>query len=297
MSINNMLDENAMAQLSAMLEQDAANPAPPEEEPELEENENPDEVDTVNETISGLSEGETEQEVPEEENPNAPAETQQTPPAPELPDGAQSVEQLIEMYNMLKAGTADIAALRDMNAQLVSIAEALGYGKDVESVDLSVDDNDPASAAKAEIHKIFSPMIEQQQKQIRQKMIDSAWKTFEGDHADAADMMDDIRAMINADESLQNSEHGMEAAYHLIRSQRYKPEAALFDDEAFIEKAARNQKVYDRVVEDYLKNVAKGGENAPKGLGSTGSIASSGKKKAPMTLEEANRAAAKLFGG
>jgi hypothetical protein len=281
-----------------MLEQDAANPAPPDEEIPLEEAENPDEVDTVNDNASGISEGDGEAEDEEavpNPNPQASAEAQ---PAVQLPDGLQSVEQLIQAYNTLKAGSGDVAALRDMNAQLVSIAEALGYGQDMNSVDLSaLDESTPEGAARAEAHRIFQPLLEQQQKHVRQQLIDRANARFRQEHTDAEEMMDEIRAIMEGDEGLMGSESGMEAAYHLARSKRYRPESAMLEDEAFIQRAAQNPKIQERVIEDYLKQVAKGGEGAVKGISSAGSTASSGKKKAPMTMAEANRAARKLFGG
>lgn len=285
-----LLNEGQMQELQAMLDQDAANPAPPEEAPEMEEAQSPDEVDTVNETVEDMSEGDGQTEDPAAvPDPNAQASA---PQMPQLPDGFTDVGQLIAAYEQLKSGSAEMEALRDMTGQLASIAEALGYRQGIESVNLEFDETDP----RAEVHKLLGPMIEQQERNVRQRLIDSSWKRFAGDHEDLKDMMEDIREIVDADPGLSDSERGLEIAYHLARSKRYRPEAAMMDDEAFIEKAAGNQRIRDRVIEDYLKQVAKGGEDAVKGIGGGGSTASSGKKKAPGTLEDAKKGLLKLLG-
>lgn len=298
-----MLNEQQLQELQAMLDADTANPPAMEQPPEMEEAASPDEVDIINDTTAGMSEGESQAEdaqvAPDPNagaNPQAAAEAAQAA-MPQLPDGLQSVEQLIEAYNMMKAAQGDVQAYRDMTAQLVSIAEALGYSKDIASVDLNFDQNDPNGAAKAEVHKVLGPMIEQQNAQMRQRLIDAEWKKYAGEHADLTDMMDDIREIIGADPAMADDEHGLERAHTMARARRYRPEKELMEDEAFIAKAAANEKIQNRVIEEYLRKVAKGGETAVKGVGSGGSIASSGAKKRPATMEEAKAGLLRMLGG
>lgn len=301
---NGMLNEQQMAELQAMLDADTANPPAMEQTPEMEEAASPDEVDTINDTAAGMSEGDGQTADPEVvpdpnagADPQAAAEAAQAAAMPQLPDGMQSVEQLIGAYNLLKTTQGDVQAYRDMTAQLVTIAEALGYGKDAESVDLSVDENDPDSRTRAEVHKVLGPLIEQQNAQMRQKLIDAEWKRYAGEHGDLQDMMDDIREIIGQDPAMADDEHGLERAHTMAKARRYRPESALMEDEAFIEKAANNPKIRDKVIEGYLKQVAKGGEDAVQGISSGGSTASSGRKKAPKTMEEAKAGLIRLLGG
>ena len=285
------LNADQMAQLQSMMDQDAANPAPPEAAPEMEEAAAADEVDTVNETVEDMSEGNGEAQDPAVvPDPNAGGNPQTA--AIELPDGFTDVNQLIAAYGTLKAQNAEIEGLRDLNSQLVAIAEALGYTKDIGSVPLEFDENDP----RAEVHKLLGPMIEQQQKNIRQRMIDSEWKRYAGEHRDIEDLMEDIGAIMKEDPGLSDSERGLEIAHQLAMAKRYRPEKALFEDEAFIEKAAGNKRIQDRVIEEYLKKVAKGGEEAAVSVGGGGNIASSGKKKQPATLQDAKRGLLRLLG-
>ena len=65
------LNEEQQRQLEALVDEaDAATPPPAEEEPEMEETEAPDEVDTVNDTTEARDEGDAEEELPEEPEPD-----------------------------------------------------------------------------------------------------------------------------------------------------------------------------------------------------------------------------------
>ena len=302
----NMLNEQDMAKLGEILEQDAANPAPEEEQPEMEEAEiSPDEAEEANENTEALGEGDGE--ATDEEalpDPTADAETQ-APADYALPEGIGSVEQLIGAYEALREQERtrgdEMRAYREMNEQLVAIAEALGYGKDIESVDLNVDErlreSDPEAYAQGqmrrEIANQLKPMLDQQQKHLKVRLIDQAWKSFASEHADVNELMDDIRAEIAASPMLADSENGLEAAYHMVRSKRYTPEKAMMEDDAFVARAAENPKIRERVIEEYLKSVSRGDE-APASVGSGGSAVPAGRK--PInTLEEANKAFRKML--
>ena len=296
--MENMLNEQQTAELQSILDADAANPPAMEETPEMEEAAGGDEVDVINDSVEGMSEGDgqaADAPVEPDPNPQAAAEAAQAA-MPQLPDGFADVNQLIEAYNMLKAGQGDIQAYRDMTAQLVSIAEALGYGQGLESVPLEFDANTPDGAAKAEVHRLLGPMLKQQEDAMRQKMIDIAWRGYTKEHeGELADMMDDITAIMSETPDLSTNERGLEIAHQLAKAKRYRPESALLEDEAFIEKAANNPKIRDRIIEDYLKQVSKGGEDAIKGITTGGSIASSGAKKPPKSMEEAYARAKRMF--
>lgn len=304
----NMLTEEQQKQLYAMLDEaDAANPAEMEEEPEMEEAEEVDEADVINETVNEMSEGDAE--AADEEaipDPNAGAETQASAEAPALPEGFSDVGQLIAAYNELLGRENqrgdEMAALRDLNGQLVSIAEALGYGKDVESIDLSVDENLKESNPQAymqqqvrrEIAEQLRPMLEAQQKNLRQKLIDKSWQTYAKEHGDVDELMDEIRAVLGENKDLYDQENGFEAAHHMARSRRYRPEKEMMADDAFIERAAKNEKIRERVIEDYLKEISRSGKNAPASVGGGGKAVPAGRKKA-LSMEEAHRAARKLW--
>lgn len=298
------LDEEGLQKLDELLKaNDAASPAPPEEQPELEEAAEVDEADEMNENTDAA--GEMDAEAADEEtvpDPNAGAEPQApAPEAPTLPDGFQDVSQLIAAYNQMagqmKQRGDDMKALRDMNQELVSIAEALGFGKDLNSVDLSVDDklrsDDPKEAVRREMQQEFrrqlQPLVEQQQANLRGRMIDQAWKQFASEHEDLADLMDDVREVIKETPGLSNNEDGLGIAYHMARSKRYTPEKAMMEDEEFLARAAANPRIQERVIEEYLKKVNKGGEDAPVSVGGSGKTVPAAKKKAPTTVKEAHR--------
>lgn len=302
-----ILNDEQMKELDAMLEADAANPAPPEEEPEMEEAEETDEVDVLNENVEELSEGDGEAEDEEAEpDPNAGANPQA--PAVQLPEGIADVNQLVAKYNELLAREnqrgEQMKELRELNGQLVAIAEAMGYTKDVGSVDLGVDeslaDTNPQEymrqLSRRNTAEMFKPLIEQQQKNLRGKLIDDAWRGFSREHGDVADMMDDIKAVMNENPDLYDSENGLEVAYHLVRSKRYTPEKALMESDDFIGRAAANPKVREKVIADYLKEVARGNETAPVTVGGGGKAAAIGRKSAPKTFEEASKGLRRLMG-
>ena len=297
--MENMLNEQQMAELQAILDADAANPPAMEENPEMEEAAGGDEVDAINDTVEGMSEGDgqaADAPVEPDPNPQAAAEAAQAA-MPQLPDGFADVNQLIEAYEALKSGQGDVQAYRDMTAQLVATAEALGYGQGLESVPLEFDASTPDGAAKKEVHKLLGPMLKQQEDAMRQKMIDISWRGYTKEHeGELKDMMEDIKAIMDETPDLSTNERGLEIAHQLARAKRYRPESALLEDEAFIEKAISSPKIRDRIIEDYLKQVAKGGEDAVKGVTTGGSMASSGAKKAPKTMEAAKEGLLKLLG-
>ena len=303
---NRILSEDEMNQLGAMLTEDAANPAPPDDDMDYEEAEEIDEVDTLNENVEDLSEGDGEAE-DEEAEPDPAAGGNPQAPAVQLPEGIADVNQLIERYNALMAQESqrgdELQALRELNGQLVSIAEALGYTKDISSIDLSVDENLAESDPKAyiqqqtrrEIADQLKPMLEAQQKNLRQKMIDQSWKKYAGQHGDIAEMMEEIKAIMDESPDLYDSEDGMQAAHTMARSRRYKPEKELMDDTEFISRAAQNPKIKEKVIAEYLKEVARGGETAPVTVGSGGRAAVTARKKIG-SLDEAKKGLAKMLG-
>lgn len=302
-----MLDEQALAQLDELLKEEAANPTP-EGEPDMEETEvSADEAEEVNENTDAIGEGDGEAaDIEVVPNPEAEANPQ-APAAALLPDGFESVEQLTAAYNALmeqdRRRGDEMQAYREMNEQLAAIAEALGYTKDIGSVDLDgyeqLRESNPEEYARGQMRREIAdqlkPMLEQQQKHLKGRMIDQAWKAFAGEHEDVAELMDEIRAEIEASPMLADSENGLEAAYHIARSKRYKPEKALFEEDAFIARAAENPKIREKVIADYLKKVSKDGEGAPASVGGSGSAVATGRKKI-SSMEEARRGLDKLLG-
>lgn len=297
-----MLDEKQLAELAALVDNaDAANPQPADEEPEMEEAQDTDEVDAANEAVDELGEGEGEvTETPAEPDPNAGAVPAAAPAAPALPEGIESMEQLVQEFQTLRTQAnqrgEEMAALREMNEQLMSIAQVLGYSRDIESVDLSVKDGDEDSKLRAMISDQFKPLIEQQQRNLRNRAIDMSWKQFGADNPDVNDFMDDIKGILKESPALYDDENGLAVAYHMARSGRYKPETALFEDDMFIEKAAQNEKIKNKVIEEYLKNVRKSGENAPASVGKGGSSVPTGRKKTD-SMKDAHKAMFKMLNG
>lgn len=299
-----MLNEEQMAELSALIDEaDAANPEPTEDEVEMEEAQDVDEVDQGNEAVDELGEGDGEAEdaeaVPDPNAEAAPAEAAaEAPTAPALPEGIENVEQLVQAYNELRTQAdkrgEEMSALRGMNEQLVSIAQVLGYSKDIESVDLSVNEDDPSSQMRAMISEQFKPLIEQQQRNLRNKLIDQSWKTFSAEHDDMGDLMDDIKKVLKESPELSDDENGLAVAYHMARSGRYKPEKALFEDDKFVESAAKNEKVKEKVIAEYLKEVGNSNKRAPASVGKGGSSVPTPVKKR-SSMKDAHKAASKLF--
>ena len=306
-SENRILNEEQMKELNALLEADEAETVPPDDAPEMEEAEEADEVDTLNENVEELSEGDGEAE-DEEATPNPEAGANPQAPAVQLPEGIADVNQLIARYNEAIAREnqrgEQMRELRELNGQLVAIAEAIGYSKDIGSVDLSVDESLMQSDPKAyiqqrtrrEVADQLRPMIEAQQRNLRGKLIDDAWRGFTKDHEDIGGMMDDIKAVMSENPELYDSEKGLEAAYHLARSRKYMPENQMMENEDFISRAAANPKVKEKVIADYLKEVARGGEAAPVTVGGGGKAAAIGRKGAPKTIDEASKGLRKMMG-
>lgn len=273
---------------------------PTEAEAQAAQEANQQQIDAAN-AQQAMDEGAAQQAI-EEGAQQAAEETQAA-----LPDGINSIEELASKYEELmqreQTRAQDMQALRDMNASLVSIAEALGYTKDVGSVDLNVDEKlkqtDPEAYARGQIRKEVAeqlkPMLEQQQKNLRGRMIDQAWKSFAQEHEDVQDMMDDIREVIGESPELSDNEDGLSIAYTIARAKRYKPEKELMEDEEFINRAAENQKVRDKVIEKYLREVAKSGEGAPASVGNGGRPTPTGKKR-PMSMAEAKKGFLKMLG-
>lgn len=297
------LNAEQRAQLEAMLQEESPEIEPPEEGTEPDN-----EPETINENTEEMSEGDAAAEdTPPTPDPNAGAAPPPDPQAPALPDGIESVEQLVQAYNALRGQNnqagSDMQALRDMNQQLVSIAEALGYGKELNGIDLTVDETlaekDPKaymqSQVKAEIAGQLKPLIEQQQKNLQGRLVDEAWRGFAREHEDVSDLMDDIREVMKESPELYGSENGLRVAYHLARSKRYTPEKAMLENEDFIGRAAANPKVREKVIKEYLEKVAKGGEDAPVTVGGGGKAIPAGLKQTPMTMEEAHKRARRLY--
>jgi hypothetical protein len=285
MAIN--LSEEQMQELQALMDDaDAANPEDVEDAPEMEEAAEADEADAANEAAAALGEGDgAAADAPAVPDPNAGAAQ---PAAPALPEGVESVEQLIQLYNEMRAQGDEMATLRELNEQLVAIAEALGYGQDVESVPLPTDEIDQ------KLHAKLKPMLEMQQKTLRGRMIDQGWRRFFAENTEAREMMDDIKEVLKESPELSDDERGAEIAYTMARAKRYKPEKALFEDKEFIDRAAANEKVKEKVIAEYLKRVAKSGEGAPMSVGTGGSAVPVGKKK--YSMEDAHKAMRGMLG-
>lgn len=296
-----MLNAEQMAELSALIDEaDAANPEPPEEDVEMEEAQEADEVDAANEAVEELGEVEAEAAEAEAEAEAAapPAEQTEAPAAPMLPDGFETVEQLVQAYGDLKAQAdsrgEEMNTLREMNDQLVAIAQVLGYSKDIDSVDLSAVEGDANSEMRAMISEQFKPLIEMQQKNLHSKLIDQSWKKFSAENSDVADLMDDIKEVLKESPELSDDENGLAVAYHMARSKRYKPSKALFEDDAFVDSAAQNEKVKEKVIAEYLKEIGKTNKKAPASVGKGGSSVPAPQKKR-SSMKEAHKAASKLF--
>lgn len=285
MGIN--LNEEQMRELEALMEEsDAANPEPTEDAPEMEEAVPTDEADAANEAADALGEGDgAAADAPAVPDPNAGAAQ---PAAPALPEGVESVEQLIQLYNEMRAQGDEMATLRELNEQLVAVAEALGYGQDVESVPLPTDELDQ------KLHAKLKPMLEMQQKTLRGRMIDQGWRKFFVDNAEAREMMDDIKEVLKESPELSDDERGAEIAYTMARAKRYRPEKALFEDKEFIDRAAANEKVKEKVIAEYLKSVARSGEGAPMSVGTGGNVVPVGKKK--YSMDDAHKAMRSMLG-
>ena len=109
-------------------------------------------------------------------------------------------------------------------------------------------------------------------------------------------MMEDVQAVMKDMPELYDSEHGMEVAHHMARSRRYRSEKQMMEDDEFIKRAAENPKIKEKIIAEYLKEVARGGEGAPATVGTGGRAAATGRKEAPKTLDEANKGLRRLLG-
>ena len=107
--------------------------------------------------------------------------------------------------------------------------------------------------------------------------------------------MDDIRRVIGESPELSDSEDGLSVAYTMARAGRYRPEKEMLEDDGFIARAAEHPKIRDKVIEKYLNEVARGGQDAPASVGG-GGMATPAAKKKPRSMEEAKKGFLKMLG-
>ena len=200
--------------------------------------------------------------------------------------GFSSVE---ELGNALKEATAQSAQYKDMLSQLLAFQQALDNKAEIEP-------DDPLNTVKKAVHEEMAPIYEKLQREAQNKIVQEAWGKDAKNMPDLTDMMPEITAYIHEHPELSIANDGLRRAYDGVRSKNYKSESQLLADDAFIAKAAANEKVKEAVIKEYLAAAARNGEGVPTSIGGGGNVPLTGKKQPPNSMEQAKKGLAQMLG-
>lgn len=95
---------------------------------------------------------------------------------------------------------------------------------------------------------------------VEDKNNEFAWNTkvseFLQSHKNASDLVDEITEEIINDESLKNSEDGLEKAYWRVLEKKYRSAEDLASDESFLEKYIfQNEKIKNKIIKEYVDSL------------------------------------------
>lgn len=199
--------------------------------------------------------------------------------------GFGSVEELVQQY---KALMAEAQTQKEMLTQLTALQQAAENAEDL-------DPNDPNSAIKKVVRDELEPLIKDMKAKARNRVVQDAWSKSAADKPDIQEIMPEIQQFIREHPELSVAEDGLSRAYDAVRSKKYRSEDSLLNDSEFIRKAAGNEKIKNAVIEAYLQEVAKSGENVPESIAEGGGVPLTGRKQKPKTFGEAKNTLVNLL--
>lgn len=273
MADNTYLNDEQQAQLQQMLngaQQPAQEQPSPEATPPVEDSGEAPAVDAAAAMPA----------TPQEANP----QPQVDPALAEL--GVQNVAELVELY---KNTIGQSNQYKQMLSQLLAFQQALDTKQELEP-------NDPLNTVKKAVREEMAPIYEKLQTEAKNKLVQEAWGKDAVNMPDLTDMMPEITAFIQEHPELAVADDGLRRAYDGVRSKNYRSEKQLFADKDFVSRAASNEKVKEAVIQEYLANAARNGDNVPASISGGGSTPLTGKKQAPSSMQQAKDGLAKMLG-
>ena len=91
-------------------------------------------------------------------------------------------------------------------------------------------------------------------------------------------------------------EEGLQRAYDAVRSGKYRSERDMMADPEFVKRAAADEGIKKRVIEEYLQSVARNGDAAPQGITEGGSVPLTGKKTGAHSMAQAKQKLESMLG-
>ena len=109
--------------------------------------------------------------------------------------------------------------------------------------------------------KALKEGMEMAKRDAERERIRMSWNEAVKRLPDAEKLLPRIAAYILDNPETAASEDGFERAYHAVRSADYRSEEELLEDEAFIERMAKDERIRRAVITDYLAHIAGNTEN------------------------------------
>lgn len=124
------------------------------------------------------------------------------------------------------------------------------------------------------------------------------WKKNIGEflrsHKNASELMDDITNEIINDESLKNSEDGLQKAYSRVIEKKFVPYGELVEDIEFLDKYIySNEKIKEKIIKEYVSTLQN--SRSPIAMGSAGFSVGAGGGNNFKSLEDARAYVESMF--
>ena len=200
--------------------------------------------------------------------------------------GVNSVADLAEK---LRGETTKAGEYREMLSTLLAFEQAQKNGQEL-------DPADPLHTVKKAVREEMAPVVEKLTRDAQNKLVQEAWGEAAKEMPDIADVMPDIAEFIKKNPELATEADGLRRAYDGVRSAKYKSEKQLFQDEAFLKKAAADKKVKEQDHREHLDSIARKGEEAPTTIGEGGNTPLTGRKREPDTMQQAKGGLLRMLG-
>jgi hypothetical protein len=201
--------------------------------------------------------------------------------------GVSSIEELVAA---LREASGKSGEYKQMLTDLLAFSKAKNNQQ-------QLDPSDPMHSVKAAIREEMGPVLDELGRKAKNKIVQDAWGEAAKEMPDLMDLQGDIAEYIKKYPELAVDENGLRRAYDGVRSQKYRSEDALLDDDEFVKKAAANEKVKNAVLSAHLNEIARNGEPTPPSIGEVGGTPLAGAKAAPDNMEKAKRGLLSMLGG
>ena len=201
--------------------------------------------------------------------------------------GFGSVEELANAYREAARSQSE---MREMLTQITALQQAAGNEE-------QLDPNNPEDRVKLVVRGEIQPLLEKQKADARNKMVQEKWNASPAAKAaDLSELMPEIQAYLSANPRLAVDEEGLQRAYDAVRSGKYRSERDMMADPEFVKRAAADEGVKKRVIEEYLQSVARNGDVAPQGITEGGSVPLTGKKTGSHSMAQARQKLESMLG-